>query len=372
MPSVRVSAVRVASMLRNRNLVPEDVSGRLSSALDLRGLATHDSDVQFEDLQALGSAFGRPWAYLLVDDPEAPPPTGQDHRTVANKRHGFSAELVPELDAANGMIDDAIELFPDIRTTIPHLRLGAGVEPDTAGDSIRVALGVSIADQVAASDEYAALRVWVAALHRQGVFVSQRRLRDPSVRAFSMQRDGRAVVVVDTGDTAYARVFSLLHEYVHLAMTSAGVCDLDEHTAIERYCNAVTAAALLPRTLLANEVAWPWGEADSEDDAHLRQLSRRLSVSQAAVLIRLRDLGTLTQGIYEALEHRRQGRRTTGTPGGTYYRTEINKVGSLFAHSVFDAYDAGTVDRQDAAALLGVGEHNVVRYRSVLDGGRTE
>jgi len=372
MAMVRVSAARVASMLRNRNLSPDDLAARMNHMLDVNSLVAFDSDVGFEELEALGSAFGRPWAYLLVDEPEAPPRAGQDHRTVANQRRGLSAELVPEIDAADRMIEDAVELFPDVTMTIPRIRLGAGVDLESAGQSVRAGLGVPVERQLAASDEYAALRMWVAALHRQGIFVSQRRLRDPTVRAFSIQREGRAVVVVDTGDTAYARIFSLLHEYVHLAMRSAGVCDLDEHTAIERYCNAVAAAALLPKGLLAHEAAWPWGEDDGEDDAHLRDLSRHLSVSQAAVLIRLRDLGSLRQDLYEAIELRRQARRGSAAPGGRYYPSEINKVGRLFAHSVFDAYDAGIVDRQDVAALLGVGEHNVARYRSTLDGGRTD
>ena len=359
-------------MLRNRNLSPDDLADRMDHVLDVNSLMARDVDVEFEELQALGAAFGRPWAYLLIDEPESPPRAGEDHRTVANQRRGLSAELVPEIGAADQMLEDAIELFPDLVATIPRIRLGTGIEPDVAGQSMRAGLGVAVEQQLAASDGYAALRIWVAALHRQGIFVSQRRLRDSTVRAFSMQRAGRAIVVVDTGDTAYARIFSLLHEYAHLAMRSAGVCDLNEHTAIERYCNAVAAAALLPKDLLFHEAAWPWGNDDDEDDAHLRQLSRRLSVSQAAVLIRLRDLGTLRQDLYEMIELRRQARRGSAAKGGTYYPTEINKVGRLFAHRVFDAYDAGVVDRQDVAALIGVGEHNVAKYRATLAGGRSD
>ena len=372
MATVRLSAARVASMLRNRNLSPGDLTDRMGHVLDVNSLIARDVNVAFEDLEALGSAFGRPWAYLLIDEPEAPPRAGQDHRTVANQRHGLTAELVPEIDSANRMIDDAAELFPDVAVTIPLIRLGAGVDAEAAGQSIRTGLGVTVEQQLSASDEYAALRLWVAALHRQGIFVSQRRLRDPTVRALSVYRDGRAVVVVDTGDTAYARIFSLLHEYVHLAMRSAGVCDLNEHTAIERYCNAVAAATLLPKDLLVHEAAWPWGSGNSEDDSHLRQISRHLSVSQAAVLIRLRDLGILPNEQYELIEVRRQGRHGSAKPGGTYYPTQINRVGRLFAHRVFDVYDAGTVDRQDVAALLGVGEHSVARYRSTLAGGRAD
>ena len=368
MATVTVSAARIASMLRNRNLSPDALAERLRRPVDVRGLVVDDRELEFEDLEALGAAFGKQWPYLLIDEPEAPPRTGRDHRTVANQRRGITPELYAEIDAADRMLDEAIDLLPGVTVTIPTLRLGARVDPDTAGASVRAGLEVAIEDQLAAKDHFAALRLWVAALHRQGIFVSQRRLRDPTIRAFSLSRQDRAVVVVDTGDTPYARIFSLVHEYVHVAMRATGVCDLNEHSTTERYCNGVAAAALLPAQLIRAEGAWSWGEDDDADDRNLQQLSRHFRVSQAATLIRLRDLGVLNQELYEELESRRQSRRLSSTPGGTYYPTEINKVGRLFAHGVFDAYDAGIVNRQDIAALLGVGEHNVARYRSELDG----
>lgn len=369
MATVTVSAARVVSMLRNRNLSPDDLAGRLRRPVDVRGLTTDDCDLEFEDLVALAGAFSRQWPYLLIDEPESPPSAGRDHRTVANRRRGITPELFEEIDAADRMLDEAIDILPGLTVTLPRLRVGGSVDPETAGASIRTGLGVSIDDQLAAKDDYGALRRWVSALHGQGIFVSQRKLDDPTVRAFSMRRQGRAVVVVDTGDSPYARIFSLLHEYVHVVMRATGVCDLSDHTATERYCNAVAASVLLPRALVSSEATWPWGEDDDADDDRLRHVSRRVRVSQAAILIRLRDMGVLSQERYEVLETRRQARRPTRTPGGTYYPTAINKVGRLFAHGVFDAYDAGVVNRQDVAALLGVAEHNVSRFRIELDGG---
>ncbi len=108
--------------------------------------------------------------------------------------------------------------------------------------------------------------------HATGVYVAQRRLRDDTIRAFSKVVGERAVIVVNTGDTAYARIFSALHEYCHLTLRTAGICDLDDHSAVERYCNAVAAGVLLPGELLDQVVtrldfAWTPEAADDAGGA---------------------------------------------------------------------------------------------------------
>lgn len=363
MSFVRVGAVRIASILRNRRIDVRDLDARVGRDLRLTELVIKDRDVELDDLIALASALNRPWPYLLIDEAEAPPPTDHDHRTVANRAAGITAELVNELESTAELLDAAAELFPDDVVRLPEVRVNLDVNVETAGARVRGALDVSVERQRAAKDDYAALRTWVSALHSQNIYVAQRHLEDPTVRAFSLRRAERCFVVVDTRDTPNARVFSVVHEYVHLLMHSAGICDLDDRTAIERYCNAVAGAALLPPHVLAPERAWPWGNSADDDDARLRQLSRHEHVSQAAILIRLKDLGILTQELFNALDSRRQQRRPEKAPGGTYYPTEINKVGRKFAGDVLASLDAGRLARQDAAALLGIAEHNVARYR---------
>lgn len=320
-------------------------------------------DVEYEDLVALGKYVKRPWSYLLIDTAETLPGAGDDHRTVANQRAGLSAELAGELEAADFLLDGAIELFSEDRFTVPVLPPG-DLPAGRVAEAIRSFLDVSITEQLNADDEYAALRLWIAAIHGRGAYVSQRRLADDTIRAFSKVRDEQAVIVIDTGDTPYARIFSALHEYCHLTLRDAGVCDLDDHSTVERYCNAVAAAALLPPALLAGRVSSSDFTADElTADEMLYHLSRQLHVSQATILIALRDRSVISQDTYDAMEMRRRARHGSHrSPGGNYYRTEINKVGRLFARRVVDAMSDSVIDRQDASILLGIGEHNVDNY----------
>lgn len=366
MATVRVSTVRFRSLLANRRMNANDVAERVATVVSPHALTSTDQDVEFDDLVALAKLFKRPWSYLLIDDAETFPEAGSDNRTF-NNRKAVTPDLLAEFQAADLLLDAAAELFPDTTYTVPA-GIGSNAPVRETATATRAVLGVAITEQLAFNDDYAALRRWIGALDGVGVYVTQRQLKDPTIRAFSKVRDLQALIVVDTGDTPYARIFSALHEYCHITLRSAGICDFDDHSAVERYCNAVAAEVLLPDGLLDQALgADMFTRSDEAADEALKLLSRRLHVSQAVLLIRLRDYDTISQPAYEQMELRRQARRAKATkPGGLYYPSAINRVGRLFARQVVGAMADGSIDRQDASVLLGVGEQNVGKFVAEL------
>jgi len=334
-----------------------------------------DSELTLEDLMMLGKFFKRPWSYLLIDEPEVFDTVGQDNRSLRNLQRPPSAALLDQIHSAVEMLATAAELFPETKFEVPP-DVDSLTPAATAGRVIREFLGVTEQEQLKAKDDFSALRVWVDALHRRGVYVSQRRLDDETVRAFSRIHEAQAVIVVDTRDGAYARAFSLLHEYAHIVLRSTGICDLLEHSRIEQLCNAIAAATLMPSRLVREVLGdQSFSGIPGSDDDLLRYLSSGLRVSQAALLIRLRELGVISTSRYEAMEERRMGRRSGNerTPGGSYYPPRINRVGRRYAHEVFGALDSRQIDRQDASAALEIGEHLLNSYRTELgeSGGPT-
>lgn len=368
MASIAVSAIRFRSMLQNRHKTAEEIAGQLTTHVNLVVLAAADTEVEFEDLEAIAAFFKRPWSYLLTDEAEHFPDLGQDNRTYLNQRVPMSDEIMAELEAATLMLCAAAELFPEDGYQVPEASLSTNVAPPVAAAQIRAFLSISMDVQLAARDDYAALRLWVDALQDRGIYVSQRRLRDKTIRAFSRIQDGQALIVVDTGDTPYARNFSLLHEYCHIVLRTTGICDLDQHYQVERYCNQVAASVLLPIDLLQREITnLQFGVDDEADDKRLQRLSHHFRISQATLLIRLQEAKFIPDEMYEALEARRRTRRASPkTKGGQFYPTAINRVGRRFAHNVFGSLDDGAIDRADASVLLEVGEHLIGRYRREL------
>jgi len=74
------------------------------------------------------------------------------------------------------------------------------------------------------------------------------------MRGFSLYFDEVPVIMLTGADAPRGRMFSLLHEYVHLLLLTEGLCDTTTDMrattpdrAIEARCNAVAAAILMPR-----------------------------------------------------------------------------------------------------------------------------
>ena len=365
--TVPVSAVRIASMLRNRGQSSQDLADL--SGKDLTSLATEDAEVSFMDLITLAKHFKRPWPYLLVDEVEEWRAHTHDHRTMGNIRVSSEATevLFDIVDGVYGLLETAAEVFDHDGAALPTTPATLAVPAAVAGRSLRSYLGVTEAEQLASAERYAALRLWGHAVQAKGIFAFQRSMPDAGVRAFSLSVANQSAIVTSSGDTPYARVFSMLHELTHLALRSSGLCDLDRRSAVESYCNAVAASCLLPHAMLAEAMESEALVGDPvRDDMVVRRLSRRLGASQAAILIALGDYKLVESELLDELERRRAERRpktTKGSGGPTYYDVRISRAGSRLIGQVFEAVDARIIEQETAGALLDVKNHQLDRLR---------
>jgi Zn-dependent peptidase ImmA (M78 family) len=355
-------------MLANRNRTLADIAD-LGLSVDSSSLLRDDSMLSLDDLKILGRFFKQPWSSLLVSEPEVLRSVGHDNRTFMNRLRPLAPDTFDVVMAVTDMLDAAADLFPDTVYEVPP-GLSANAHSETVGAEIRHFLNVTEGAQLSLHDDFGALRLWGNALQNRGVYVAQRSLKDDSIRAFSRVDGPHAVVVVDTQDLPRARIFSLLHEYAHLILRTPGICDLDDHTDIERHCNEIAAAVLMPNEMICTLLAGRRFDSTAQsNDEVLQEMSRKLRVSQASLLIRLRDVGILSQTTYDTIEERRANRRSDSSksPGGQYYPTQINRVGRRYARNVLGALDAGAINTQDASSLLEIREHNLGRYRTELE-----
>jgi Zn-dependent peptidase ImmA (M78 family) len=367
MAAVEVSSARFRSLLENRNRTVDDIATSVTTTCDLLELAQADLMVELDDVEAIAKFFARPWPYLLIDEPESRLSIGRDHRRHPGDVSELSQELLEALRASEEQLLRIVELFPgELMQSVDQDLSGGSAEE--AGSHLRRFLDVAAREQLAPHDEYQALRTWIEAVDRRGIYVAQRRFKDDSVRAFSLFQNGHALTVLDTGDTGWARCFSLLHELVHLQMRSAGICDLDENSAVERWCNAVAAACLMPPDLLADADVAGLRQAPDIADQALRASAKHLGVSQLALLIRCRDLGLLQDEEYDGLLRRWAQRRGSGerVPGGDFYINVLNRMGRRYARHVFTAVGDEVLTRQEAAVALDVRESQLDRLRRQL------
>jgi Zn-dependent peptidase ImmA (M78 family)/transcriptional regulator with XRE-family HTH domain len=325
-------------------------------------------------LRKLAATYRRPIAaFYLPKAPRIPDPPRDFRRPVGHETVSESSVLRLEVRKAVLRRKAALELLglEGKEPPAPGLVLRRDVDPEQAGERVRTWLGVSLSDQFDWVGVYDALNGWRDAIERAGILVTQMEDIPPAeASGMSLVERPLPVIVANIKDTPRRRVFTLLHEVAHVLLEEGGLCDLDDYSErngdrleVERYCNAVAAAALVPKSALLGQRVVR-GHADDDprwSSEELRSLAKRFSVSQEAILGRLLSLGRTDWDSYRAAagrlesefaEFQQSRKQRTGPPSHALVAVAI--AGPTLAHLVMDGYNRGRITATDASDYLNV------------------
>lgn len=328
-------------------------------------------------LRGLAAVYKRPLGVFFLSEPPAGFQALRDFRRLPGTPVGtMSPELHVVVQRAHAVREAAIELRAIAEESIgqpPRLER-ASRDPEEFGAAARELLGVSLATQISWTDPGRSLGGWIDALAELDVLVLQvQAIPITEMRGFSVATDLLPVVVLNGADAARGRIFTLLHEVIHVLLGAEGLCDL--HTArsarsvddeIEIFCNQAAAAALMPADSFANEQILQSPPTNGRwVDATVEALSERYSVSQEAVLRRLYALGLTTWeylqektaefrlAYAEAREEQRRRRREAEKAGGpSYYRMKVRDLGRAYIGLALDAYHRREITGVDLFEFL--------------------
>ena len=231
------------------------------------------------------------------------------------------------------------------------------------GRRIRTYFGVIDAEQQKWKRD--AFDAWRSAIEAKDVLVFLvPRLALSEMRGAAIAEQELPLILVNARDRSGGRTFTLLHEFCHLAIHQSGVSGQggDESGApnpnLERYCNAVAAAALMPRDwLLSEPLVSGKGVAEIWEDDELETLAGRFGVSREALLRRLLTLGRTTQAFYQSkrIEYLKQydemlGEKSSGGP--RYHVQVLSQLGRSFARLIFQGYYERRLTLRDVAGYF--------------------
>jgi Zn-dependent peptidase ImmA (M78 family)/transcriptional regulator with XRE-family HTH domain len=340
--------------------------------VDIERLETWESGqgrLTVKQLRKLAHIYRQPFAaFYLPIPPEDRIPKLTDYRTLPSGVVGeFSYDLTIEIRAALDRRGIMLELLRDSGVQPPAFNLHASLEEDmeNLGRRIREFLGVTLEQQVSWRNNRLAFNAWRDGAERAGVLVFQARgVEVTEMRGFSVSEHPLPVILVNRKDAYAGRVFSLLHEAIHLALHRNGICDLamglrsPEEQRVEVFCNHVAGAVIAPAHALldCSEVRAAKGQQEWPDEV-LSKLARTFGTSREAILRRLLILGLTTSQFYErkraqyAEELRQLPRRRGFAPPAT---DALSVAGKPFARTVLDSFYAGRITASDVADYLGV------------------
>lgn len=269
----------------------------------------NDLKPTFKQLLKLANAYHRHVTFFYLPEPP-------DERRVKDFRRVAGKLVVPEspsllwqMRQAQERRRVALELFEELEGDVPPFEFSASMDEDPEGLArrIREFLGLELERQSELRTSRNAFNWWRAAFERAGVLVFQAKGVDTSeMRGFSISETPLPAIVVNISDALRGRVFSMLHEFVHISLGDGGLCDLSEtgHASntsrLETFANRTAGAALVPADALLKdpEVAErEQGRGWADDE--LNALVTRYQASREVVLLRLLTLRRISRTFYE-------------------------------------------------------------------------
>ncbi len=341
-------------------------------------------------LRKMAVAYKRLLSDFYLPQPPAEDALPHDFRRLPGEvAFRYSRPLRYQLRLARQRRELALDLAAELDDELPVLtgNLQLYADPEQTGAELRRMLGITLDVQRTWRDPRVSYNSWRAAIEHAGILVFQATgVPTSEMLGFSLSERPLPVIGVNRKLKHNGRTFTLLHEAVHVFLGSNSICDIEEgvlrppeEQRVEVFCNAVAAAALVPRNVLLHEplvAAHPARLRDWNDD-ELGSLGRVFGVSNEVILRRLLTAGRTSQAFY--MQRRAVYGSLIDPPaadpdGNTDFKRNIpqeviSDLGRPLARLVLESYDNSFTSLADVSRYLGLRAQHVDKVRGLLTRG---
>ena len=305
----------------------------------------------FAQLKRVAKAYKTHVSIFYLPEPPASIEYPADHRKFPGARkpdEDQTYRLNANVMEAYERRATLIEFYELLGESPPQvtLELSKTDTPEGAAQEIREYLQFNTGLLQQCKDDRSALKFWRKIVEERGILVCQTSVNShlsidlETVRGFCIAQKPLPVIVVNPKDSPYGRIFTIVHELVHIAlgkgvMQNTGVRNYKGLNSTEVFCNRVAAAALVPKNELLGKVNLPTLETD------LPEISKHFRVSPEVIMRRLLTLRSISRGKYQAYRNSLLEKYTDNSPtggGAPYHNRLLNTAGESFTRTAFRAY----------------------------------
>lgn len=345
--------------------------------LSLRYLEEGVGDVSMPRLRDMAKVYDRPLIAFLLTEPSRDDDTLPDFRAAPqNQDRPWSPELHREFRRVAGQREIILDIVSgyelDAIPTI-DLNLDTSIRPEVSAAQICHWL---LGDQNASLTKIK-LRGLSSLIEGRGLLVVQTSgIKVSEMRGFSIGLHPLPAIAVNGADSQTARRFTLLHELVHVLLRRSALCDLRgmavdplaESRDVERYCNLVAAAALMPSAEVLQHQSVAKATSETQWDFQgLRPVARDFNVSVEAMLLRLMALQRARKSNYSVLKPVFDSLGSDRSGGMlTYYKGKIRNLGRRYISTVLAAHDRGEITDTALSRYLDIKLKNVPKLIQTL------
>lgn len=195
------------------------------------------------------------------------------------------------------------------------------------------------------------------------------KIEPKEMRGLSLAYDLFPIITLNRKDEPSARLFTLIHELVHIITNTSGICnDISERSAsdnnTELMCNDIAGLVLVPQNEFEAHQVISLIKKFGFDDNYVSAIARDFAVSKEVVLHRLWDMSIISKRMYyETLKrYNDEYMAYKSRKKGGFLPPALDKgtqVGRLYARTVLSSYYGDRISSRDASNyLLNLGQQH--------------
>lgn len=183
---------------------------------------------------------------------------------------------------------------------------------------------------------------------------TKQKLEPREFRGFAIFDDYAPLIFINENDATKASIFTLIHEFCHILISSSGISGIETQDSIEKFCDKVAAEYLVPKKEFL--VLWEQCQTLSPEEA-IGHLAETFGVSRWVILRRAKELNSITDSIYKQqlslfLSHPHVSNTKNVAKGGPSYNVlQRSHFGKRLVDSAVIAAYSGFISFTEAMRL---------------------
>lgn len=192
-------------------------------------------------------------------------------------------------------------------------------------------------------------------------------------RAFALIDDYAPLIFINTNDSVNGKLFSLLHEYVHIGLGKNSLyndrCSChNEISKTEQICNAVAAEILVPQEIFNNQ--WSLLNTDGDIEKNINKIARYFKCGVVVVARKALENHYISKEQYSLIANNAvQNFKKRKTNGGNFYRSLNSKIDTNFLNYLVSSVEKGNTLYTEAFRLTNTNSKTFNNLKTQIEGG---
>jgi Zn-dependent peptidase ImmA (M78 family) len=253
-------------------------------------------------------------------------------------------------------------------------------KPEELASAIRASFKITRDKQLRFGDESESMNFWRSSIENKGILVfTAYNVEVLEMRGFSIGLTPLPAIILNSKDADRGKLFTLIHEYIHILLREGGLCDLSEESnllinkKVEIFCNRVAGEILVPRdSFLLEEEVLTKKKGDDWTMEEISRLANKYKVSREVIIRRLLICEQITLAHYKKMQGKLEeeylklgGHKPEGFAPPDVLA--ISKAGVQFAKLVLEGYRDKKISASDVSDYLDVKLKHLAKIESRLE-----